>query len=104
MAQMNLSTGQKQTRRHREQTCGCQGSGMDGEFGVSRCKLLHLKWLSNEVLLYSIGALYRIGSLYPVSWDNIRRYYMMEDNIGKEMHVYICMTGSPCCIAKLRTL
>ena len=24
---MNLSTKQKQTHRHREQTCGCQGSG-----------------------------------------------------------------------------
>ena len=31
------------------------GSGMDGEFGVSRCKLLHLEWISNEVLLYSTG-------------------------------------------------
>ena len=31
------------------------GSGMDWEFGVSRCKLLHLKWISNEVLLYSTG-------------------------------------------------
>ena len=29
--------------------------GMDGEFGVSRCKLLHLEWISKEVLLYSIG-------------------------------------------------
>ena len=29
--------------------------GIGGEFGVSRCKLLHLEWLSNEVLLYSIG-------------------------------------------------
>ena len=41
---MNLSTEQKQTHRHREQTCGCQGgggeSGMDGEFEVSSCKLL----------------------------------------------------------------
>ena len=27
MAQMNLSTKQKQTHRHREQTCGCQGEG-----------------------------------------------------------------------------
>ena len=29
-----------------EETCGCQGgggSGMDWEFGVGRCKLLHLK-------------------------------------------------------------
>ena len=28
-------------------------SGMDWEFGVSRCKLLHLDWISNEILLYS---------------------------------------------------
>ena len=28
---------------------------MDGEFEVGRCKLLHLKWISNEVLLYSAG-------------------------------------------------
>ena len=31
------------------------GSGMDEEFGVGRCKLLHLEWISNEVLLYSTG-------------------------------------------------
>ena len=30
-------------------------SGMDWEFGASRCKLLHLEWISNEVLLYSAG-------------------------------------------------
>ena len=50
----------KQTHRHREQTCGYQGgrwggSRMDKEFRVSWCKLLHLKWISNEVLLYSTG-------------------------------------------------
>ena len=28
---------------------------MNGEFGVGRCKLLHLEWISNEVLLYSTG-------------------------------------------------
>ena len=56
---MNLSLEQKQTHRHREQTCGCQGegqgggNGMYGEFGVNRCKLLHLEWISNEVPLYS---------------------------------------------------
>ena len=59
MAQMKLSTEQKKTHRHREQTCGCQGggggSGMDWEFGDSRCKLLHLEGISNEVLLYSTG-------------------------------------------------
>ena len=50
---MNLPTKQKQTHRHREQTCGCQGGegGMDWEFGVSRGKLLHLEWINNKVLL-----------------------------------------------------
>ena len=59
MTQMNLSTENKQTHGHGEQTCGSQGgggeSGMDWEFGVSRCKLLYLGWISNEVLLYSTG-------------------------------------------------
>ena len=63
MAQMNLPTEQKQTQGHREQTCGCEGkgggSGMDGEFGVSRCKLFHLERISNEVLQHR--------ELYPVS-------------------------------------
>ena len=56
MAQRNLSS--KQTHRHGEQTRGFQegggGRGMDWEFAV-RCKLLHFKWISNEVLLYSTG-------------------------------------------------
>ena len=34
MAQMNLSTKQKQTHRHREQTCGCQGGGRKDGVGV----------------------------------------------------------------------
>ena len=56
---MNLSTEQKQTHIHREQTCGCQGgrggSGMDRDLEISGCKLFHLEWISNEVLLYSTG-------------------------------------------------
>ena len=52
---MNLSTEKKQTHKHGEQICGFQGGGrreqMDWEFGVSRCKLLRLEWISNEVLL-----------------------------------------------------
>ena len=59
MAQMNLSSKQKQTHRHGEQTCSCHrgegGNGMDWEFGVSRCKLFHLEWISDEVLLWSTG-------------------------------------------------
>ena len=60
---MNLFIEQKQTYRHGEQTCGCQrgggrGSEMDWEFGVSRCKLLLLEWISNEVLLHAIAGNY----------------------------------------------
>ena len=40
MTQMNLSMKQKQTRRHREQTCGCQrgggmGTGWIGSLGFA---------------------------------------------------------------------
>ena len=59
MAQVSLSTEQKQTHRHREQICGGQGGGeREGdELGVwvGRCKLPHLEWISNEVLLYNTG-------------------------------------------------
>ena len=52
---MKLFTEKKQTHGHGEQTCGFQegggGSERDWEFGVSRCKLLHLEWISNEILL-----------------------------------------------------
>ena len=52
---MNISTEKQQTQIHREQNFGCHGggggSGMDWEFGVSRCKLFHLEWISNEILI-----------------------------------------------------
>ena len=55
----NKTFHKKETHGPREQTCSCQGggeeSGMDWEFGVNRCKLLHLEWISNEILLYSTG-------------------------------------------------
>ena len=35
--------------------CGGGSSGMDGEFGVGRCKQICLEWISNGVLLYSTG-------------------------------------------------
>ena len=66
----------KQTHKHREQTCGCQvggGRGIDWEFGVDRCKLLHLEWINNKVLLYSTGNYIQ---------------YLVINHIGKE---YICV-------------
>ena len=32
------------------------GSGRDWAFGVSGCKLFHLEWINDKVLLYSIGS------------------------------------------------
>ena len=54
---MNPSIEKKQAHGHGEQTCDCQGggSGMDWEFGVNRCRLLPLEWMSNEILLGSPG-------------------------------------------------
>ena len=57
MAQMNPSIEQKQTWRTDLWLLSGEGrrSGIDREFGVSRCKLLHLEWIWNEILLYSTG-------------------------------------------------
>ena len=34
---------------------GRGGGGMDWEFGISRCKLLHIEWINNKFLLYNTG-------------------------------------------------
>ena len=39
-----------------EQACALRGkSGMDEEFGAGRCRLLHLEWMGDGVLLYNVG-------------------------------------------------
>ena len=52
MTQMNLPMKLKQNHRHKEQTNGCQGTGvgegMEWEVGVSRCKLLFIEWINNR--------------------------------------------------------
>ena len=40
---MNLSMKQKQTHRHREQTCGCQGGGWVGKGRVGSSGLADAK-------------------------------------------------------------
>ena len=51
---------------------------MDWESRVSRCKPLHLEWISNEILLYSTG-------------NYIQSLVMerMEDNVRKRMYIYV---------------
>ena len=63
----NIKYGQNEpiykteTHRHRGQTClwlpRGLGKGMGDRLGsgVSGCKLLHLEWINNKVLLYSTG-------------------------------------------------
>ena len=61
-----------------------EGVGWTGSFEVSRCELLHLDWISSEVLLF----IYSTGNyIQALGIDQ------MEDNIRKGMcvYIYICM-------------
>ena len=80
---MNLSMKQKQTHRHREQTCGSQGEevggGMEWKFGVSRCKLLYTDGIKNKILLCST--------------ENYSQCSMINHN-GKEYLKRVCRESS----------
>ena len=72
-----------------------RGGRTDWEFGVGRCKPLHLEWI-DKVLMYSTGN---------------RIQYLLINHIGKEylkiMYIYIyvcvCVTESLCCTAEIGT-
>ena len=57
MTQMNLSL--KQIHSQRTDLWSPRGNGagewMEREFGANRCKLSHIGWINNKVLLYSMG-------------------------------------------------
>ena len=56
---MNLSTKQNRLTDIENRLVVAKGEegkvGMDWAFGVSRCQLVHLEWISSEVLVYSTG-------------------------------------------------
>ena len=56
---------------------------------VGRCKLLHLGWISNEVLLYSTG-----NYIQSLGTEHDGRHC-------KKKNVYVCMAGSLGCQQKL---
>ena len=96
MAHMNLSTKQKQTHRHRDQTCGCQGREgwgrrMDWEFGAGRCKLLYIDSVNEKVLLYSIENYIQS----PGISHNGKEYWESRANMSK--------TESLCCTVQIGT-
>ena len=53
MAQVNLPMKQKQTHRHREQTCGCQGGGWVGDGWTGSLGLVdanyYIYWVGQKV-------------------------------------------------------
>ena len=66
---------------------------MDWEFGVRKCPVLHLEWISSEILLYSTG-------------NYIQSLVMEHDGRQHEKkNAYICINGSLCCVVEIdRTL
>ena len=46
------------------------GRGVDWEFGVSKCKLLYIRWTGNKVLLYRVGDYIQ----YPMINHNGKEY------------------------------
>ena len=67
------------------------GRVMDWEFEVSRCKLLHLEWINNKVLLYSTGNYIQSPGIN----HNGKEY--------KKKNVYMCITESLCCTTEIST-
>ena len=61
---VNISTTQKQTHKHREQTVIAQGEayrgGMDREFGISRGKLVCRGWINNRSCCIAQGTIFHI--------------------------------------------
>ena len=83
--QVNISTKQKFIYRYREQTCNCQGNGggrKDWEFGVSRDKLLYIRWINNKVLRYSTGNYIQ----HPVTNHNGKEH---ENYLSIYLSIYI---------------
>ena len=64
---------------------------MDWEFGVSRCKLLHLEWINNKVLLYSTG-----NYIQSPGINHNGKEYLKKN-------VCMCITESLCCSAEIAT-
>ena len=67
---------------------GGGGSGVDGEFGVSRYKLLHLEWISNGILLYSIGNYVQTLCCTSSSWKNTVNQLYFNKTFLKRIFYY----------------
>ena len=87
---MNILIKQKQTHRHREQTCGCQGAG--GKGGENWDQQM-------QTIIYTLdeqqGIWYRMG--------NYIQYLVINHNRKEyEDRIHICITESLGCIAEIK--
>ena len=61
---MNISRKQKQIHRQSKQICGCQRAGgdegKDWECGISRCKLLYIRWINTSYYWIAQGTIFNI--------------------------------------------
>ena len=87
MAQIILSTKQKQITDRESRLVFAK---RERKLGVGRCKLLHLEWVSNEVLLYLTG-----NCVQSLGLEHNGRQYERK----KKKNVYLA--GSLCCIAEI---
>ena len=63
MTQVNSSVKQEQTHRHRTdlwEVEGLQDRGVDWKFGISKCKLLYVGWISNRSYHMAQGTVFKI--------------------------------------------
>ena len=73
------------------------GRGMDWECGFSRCNLLHIGWMENQVVLYSTG-----NYIHCPGINNSGKEYKKE-SIYLYTHTHIHITESLCCMAESNT-
>ena len=67
MSQTNLTTKEKESQTQIRLE-SAKGEGW--EFGISRCKRLYIRWINNQVLLYSTGKY----SQYPVINQDVKEH------------------------------
>ena len=89
----NALTKQKETRRFRKQTHGCQGEGIVKDFGKVMYTLLCLKWITNKNLFY--GKHKELCSVLHESLDGSR--------VWQRMDTWICMAESLRCSSETIT-
>ena len=75
---------------------------MDREFGVGRCKLLHLGWISNKVLLHSTGDYAQSLGLKHDGREYEKKRLYVYVGIYTDAHTH--MTRSLCRMAEIEGL